>query len=71
MEPGLGLNIERDVVLLSWPASAGAVVLEGTDDMAPSKTWREVPFTSCVIGEWEQVIVRPRESLRFYRLRKR
>jgi hypothetical protein len=66
LAPRLGLAGTNRIVL-SWPASAGPVVLEESSDLTATN-WTTVTNTPTVIGQENKVVVSRGPGSRFYRL---
>ncbi len=66
---GFELNIDP-AVILSWPASAGEVILEGSDAPAVANSWKTIPYEAITVGDRKEVAARTLGGMKAYRLRK-
>ena len=66
--PALSFSAANQVLLLTWPANAGAFLLYSTTNLAPPAAWiRVVDSVVFNDGEW-QVRIQPDDQAHFYRL---
>jgi len=68
--PPLNVVVSNNGLQLSWPASAGNLVVEQTTSLAPPAVWTAVTNgTVTVVNGQYQVQVSPSNAIRFFRLR--
>jgi hypothetical protein len=68
--PPLNVVVHNNGLVLSWPASAGNLVVEQTTSLAPPALWTAVTDgTVSVVNGQYQVQVASSNAVRFFRLR--
>ena len=71
LPPPLSISLDAtDGVVIRWPATGSAFVLEATDDLAAG-SWSVVDGLTMDVGEETRIAVPAPKGVRFFRLRSR